>query len=89
MNWKAPGSGSRETPGSPAVVAVVVAAAVAAQCPARGTPWRGEAEREEIPAPRGASGVRSWNLSGWERPLGTQSLGTLPESSRRRVHWRS
>ena len=55
--WEGPGVGSMETPGSPAhcVAAAAVVVAAAAQCPARGTPWRGEAEREDIPAPRGAS----------------------------------
>lgn len=92
--WEGPGVGlhgeARESRALVVlIVAAVVVAAVAAQCPAWGTPWRGEAEREEIPSPRGASGVRSWNLRGWERPLGTQSPGTLPKSSRRRVHRRS
>lgn len=64
MNGKAPGSGSMETPGSPARCVAVVAAATAAQCPARGTPWRGEAEHEEIPASRGASGYAAGARAG-------------------------
>lgn len=69
--WEGSGVGSMETPGSPAhclaaaaVVVVAVVAAAAAQCPARGTPWRGEAEREEIPALRGASGYAAGARAG-------------------------
>lgn len=39
--WEGPGSGSMETPGSPARCVPVAAAAAAAQCPALGTPRMG------------------------------------------------
>lgn len=63
-----------ETQGSPArcVAAVVaVAAAAAAQCPARGTPERGEAEAHGDPGPAG----RLWG--GCRRPCEEQGLATL------------
>lgn len=73
VNGKAPGSGSIETPGSPRTRGVGRGGGggggSGGTVPGAGNSLAGEAEREEIPVPRGTSGYRSWNLQrGWERP---------------------
>lgn len=97
MNGKAPGSGSMETQGSPARC---VAAAAAAQCPARGTPQRGEAEAHGDPGPAGRIRGRGRSPRGWEQGLATprgavvlspntQAPRALAESLGRLLHARS
>lgn len=93
MNGKAWRSGSLETRGSP--VHCVVAAE--AQCPARGTPWRGDTEVRGDPSPAGCLRGAGRSPRGWKQALATprdavrfpsctQAWGALSGSSRRRVH---
>lgn len=87
MAGEARGSGSLETPGSPAHGAV----AAKAQCPARGTPWRGDSEVRGDPGPAGRLQGAGPSPRGWEpgsaapRGAAHSASGTPPGSRRTRA----